>query len=177
MSISPIRTYGDPVLKSAALEVTEIDGKLIALIDQMIETMYAAPGAGLAANQVGVQKRLFVYDAEDGPKAIINPKILESGGEYTMEEGCLSVPGLSWEITRPNEVYLVGLDIEGNEIAIETDEFEGRVFQHELDHLDGILLIERLDEDQKKDAKKLLREMAIRLEADDPDGLGRLFTR
>ena len=176
MSVAPIRTYGDPVLNSRAAEITEIDGKIAALVDRMVETMYAAPGVGLAANQIGIQRRLFVYDIGDGPLAIINPKIVESDGEFTHEEGCLSVPGLSWEITRPDEIYLVGLDLDGNEISIETDEFEGRVLQHELDHLDGILLVERLDEDQRRDAKKLLRNRAVELRGDDPDGLGRLIT-
>ena len=105
----------------------------------------------------------------------INPRIVEMGGEFTMEEGCLSVPGLHWNITRPDTVYLVGLDLDGNEIEIETDDYEGRVLQHEMDHLDGILLIERLDEDQKKAAKKELRELSLRLAPNDPDGLGRLF--
>jgi peptide deformylase len=177
VSTIPIRTYGDPALKSATKEVEDIDARLVALVDQMFETMYAAPGSGLAANQVGVQKRLFVYDAGDGPRVVINPRIVETGGEYTMVEGCLSVPGLSWEITRPNEVYLVGLDLDGNEVAIETDEYEGRVFQHEMDHLDGILLIERLDDDQRREAKRLLRELSVRLGTEDPDGLGSLLDR
>jgi peptide deformylase len=174
MSTASIRTYGDPVLNSRASEVTEIDAKIAALVDKMIETMYAAPGVGLAANQIGVQRRLFVYDVGDGPVTVINPRIVESEGEFTYEEGCLSIPGLSWEITRPDAIHLVGLDLDGNEITIETDDFEGRVLQHELDHLDGILLIERLDDDQRRAAKKLLRERALELSGADPDGLGRL---
>jgi len=175
VSVQQIRTHGDPVLKSVAAEVTEIDGKIAALADRMIDVMYAAPGVGLAANQIGVQRRVFVYDIGDGPLTVINPQIVESEGEWTFEEGCLSVPGLSWEITRPNAVHLVGYDLDGNEISIETDEFEGRVFQHELDHLDGILLVDRLDEDQRRAAKKLLRERAIEISASgDPDGLGLL---
>jgi peptide deformylase len=175
VSVQQIRTYGDPVLKSAAAEVTEIDGKIAALADRMIDVMYAAPGVGLAANQIGVQRRVFVYDIGDGPLTVINPRIVESDGEWTYEEGCLSVPGLSWEITRPNAVHLVGYDLDGNEVSIETEEFEGRVFQHELDHLDGILLVDRLDDDQRRVAKKLLRERAIEISATgDPDGLGLL---
>jgi len=169
-----IRTYGDPVLNQVTKEVTEIDGKIAALASSMIETMYEAPGAGLAANQIGVQKRLFVYDAGDGPVVVVNPRIVESAGEWTFEEGCLSVPGLSWQITRPNEIYLVGYDLDGNELRIETDEYEGRIFQHEMDHLDGILLVERLDDDQKKAAKKLLRGRDLG-GSRDVDGLGRLF--
>lgn len=175
MSNTTIRTYGDPVLKVPAREVTEIDGRIATLAETMIEVMYAAPGSGLAANQIGVQRRVFVYDIGDGPTTIINPSIVESDGEWTFEEGCLSVPGLSWEITRPDRIHLVGYDLDGNEISIETDEYEGRVFQHELDHLDGILLIERLDEDQRAAAKRLLRERALDLSSrPDPDGLGLL---
>jgi peptide deformylase len=142
----------------------------------MIETMYAAPGSGLAANQVGVQRRIFVYDAGDGARTIINPRIPESDGEWSYEEGCLSIPCLSWEIVRPNAVHLVGLDLDGNEISIEATEFEGRVFQHELDHLDGILLVERLDDDQRKDALKILRSRTLDLASSDPDGLSSLFS-
>jgi len=156
-----IRQYGDPVLKQRAHEVEEIDANLVKLVDEMIETMYDAPGAGLAANQVGVQRRLFVYDVGEGPRAVINPEILESTGEWTYEEGCLSVPGLSWPIVRPNRVHLVGLDVDGNEISVEADTLEGRVFQHELDHLDGILLIERLDDDQRREARQILRARSL----------------
>jgi peptide deformylase len=171
-----IRQYGDPVLKERTREVEEIDGAVASLVDSMIETMYAAPGSGLAANQVGVQRRIFVYDAGDGARAIINPRILESDGEWVYEEGCLSIPGLSWEIVRPNAVHLAGLDLDGNEISIEATEFEGRVFQHELDHLDGILLVERLDDDQRKDALKILRSRTLDLAPSDPDGLSSLFS-
>ncbi|NNN01300.1 MAG: peptide deformylase [Acidimicrobiaceae bacterium] len=171
MSSLPIRVYGDPVLNTAASEVEEIDGRIAQLADLMIETMYAAPGVGLAANQIGVQKRLFVYDKGDGPVVVINPLIVESEGEWTYEEGCLSVPGLSWEITRPNAIHLKGYDLDGNEIEVETDEFEGRIFQHEMDHLNGVLLIERLDPDQRRAAKKLLRQRNVEIARSDPDGL------
>ena len=172
-----IRVYGDPVLNQVTNEVQDIDGKIAALAETMIETMYEAPGVGLAANQIGIQKRMFVYDKGEGPVVVVNPRIVESDGEWTYEEGCLSVPGLSWEITRPNRIYLVGLDLDGNEISIETDEFEGRIFQHEMDHLDGVLLIERLDDDQKKQAKKVLQKRLTSIPANDPDGLSRLFRR
>ncbi len=174
MPTLPIRVYGDPVLKEVTTDVTDIDGRVAALAEAMIETMYEAPGVGLAANQVGVQKRLFVYDKGDGPVVVVNPRIVETDGEWTFEEGCLSVPGLSWAITRPNAVHLVGFDLDGQEIDIQTDEYEGRIFQHELDHLDGVLLIERLDDDQRRAAKRVLRERRVRLSADDPDGLRRL---
>ena len=174
-----IRQYGDPVLKETTREVEEIDTKVAALVDSMIDTMYDAPGSGLAANQIGVQRRIFVYDIGDGPHAVINPRIIESDGEWTYDEGCLSIPGLSWEIVRPNAVHLVGLDLDGNELSIEATQLEGRVFQHELDHLDGILLVERLDEDQRKEAVKILRGRTLLLPESNPDGLSRagLFTK
>ena len=175
MSELTIRQYGDPVLKARTRDVEDIDGAVVSLVDSMIETMYAAPGSGLAANQVGGQQRIFVYDAGDGARTIINPQILESDGEWAYDEGCLSIPGLSWEIVRPNAVHLVGLDLDGNEVSIEATEFEGRVFQHELDHLDGILLVERLNNDQRKDALKILRSRTLDLASSDPDGLSNLL--
>ncbi len=167
----PIRRYGDPVLTQRASEVDEIDGRVARLVSDMLDTMYDAPGTGLAANQVGVQRRVFVYDVGDGPKTVINPRVVETSGEWTFEEGCLSVPGLSWPIVRPDRVHLVGLDLDGNEVSIEANTLEGRVFQHELDHLDGILLVERLDDDQRREARRLLRTRVL---AEDPDGLTRI---
>jgi len=163
-----IRIFGDPVLKQRAAEVDNIDGTLAKLAEDMIATMYAAPGLGLAAPQVGVQKRLFVYDIGEGPKALVNPVISESRGEWTFEEGCLSVPDLSWPIVRPNEVHLTGYDLDGNEVSLEGDELLGRLFQHELDHLDGVLLIERLEADQRKEALRILRERALGLPTEAP---------
>ncbi|HZU79374.1 MAG TPA: peptide deformylase [Acidimicrobiales bacterium] len=171
-----IRTYGDPVLRQRARDVEEIDGRLKQLADDMVETMYAAPGVGLAAPQVGVQRRIFVYDTGDGegPRTIVNPVLSEMHGEWTFEEGCLSVPGLSWPIVRPKEVHLTGFDLDGNEVSIEADEYLARVFQHEVDHLDGVLLVERLDDDQRREAKRILRARALQLPDGDPDGLSSL---
>jgi peptide deformylase len=174
VSILPIRTYGDPVLNTPTTDVEEIDAKIAALAESMIETMHDAPGVGLAANQIGVQKRLFVWDKGEGPHVVINPVIVETSGEWVYEEGCLSVPGLSWDIVRPNQVHLKGFDLDGNELDIETEEYQGRIFQHECDHLDGVLLVERLSEDQKRDAKKLLRKRRMNL-TNDPDGLHQLL--
>lgn len=156
-----IRVIGDPVLRRRADEITDVDDRLVRLVDDMVATMYAAPGVGLAAPQIGVEKRLFVYDVGDGPQAIINPVISESDGEWVYEEGCLSVPGLSWEIVRPNAVHLTGYDLDGNEVSFEAEEYLGRVFQHELDHLDGVLLVERLDDDTRAAALRTLRERAL----------------
>ena len=177
VSILPIRVYGDPVLNEVTTEIVDIDGRIAPLAESMIETMYEAPGVGLAANQVGVQKRMFVYDQGEGegPFVVINPTIVESDGEWTFQEGCLSVPGLSWEITRANEVHLIGYDLDGHELDIQTDEYHARILQHEMDHLNGVLLIERLDADQRREAKILLRERRLQIAANDPDGLHRLF--
>jgi peptide deformylase len=158
-----IRVFGDPVLKQRAAEVTELDGRLARLVEDMTATMYAAPGVGLAAPQVGVQQRLFVYDLHDGegPRALVNPVLVESSGEWTFDEGCLSVPGLSFEIVRPKSIFLRGYDIDGKEVEIEADEYEARVFQHELDHLAGVLLVERLDADTRKQALRTLRNRML----------------
>jgi len=163
MSTHVIRVFGDPVLKQRASEVGEVDAAVLRLVDDMVETMYAAPGVGLAAPQIGVQKRLFVYDVGDGPQAIVNPRIDEADGEWEFDEGCLSVPGLYWTITRPKQVHLVGYDLDGNELSIEADEYLARVFQHELDHLDGTLLLDRLDPDTRKEAMRELRRQALDL--------------
>ena len=145
MAAYDIRIIGDPVLRCRAAEIDNIDGTLLRIVDRMVETMYEADGVGLAAPQVGVQKRLFVWDVGEGPRTMVNPRIVESDGEWTYDEGCLSVPGLSWEIVRPKRVHVVGRDLDGNDMSVEADEVEARLFQHELDHLDGTLLIERLD--------------------------------
>jgi len=163
MSPYEIRVFGDPVLKQRATDVENVDGTLVRLAEDMAQTMYDAPGIGLAAPQVGVQKRLFVYDLLDGEGArtVINPVIAETDGEWTFEEGCLSVPGLAWEIVRPKTVLLTGYDLDGNELAIEADEIAARCFQHELDHLDGVLLLERLDNDTRKQAMRTIRNLML----------------
>ncbi|MGK2947600.1 MAG: peptide deformylase [Acidimicrobiales bacterium] len=156
-----IRVIGDPVLRQRASEITDVDGRLARLADDMLATMYDAPGVGLAGPQVGVQKRIFVYDVGEGPQVVINPEIKESRGEWAYEEGCLSIPGLAFELVRPAEVHLVGYDLQGNELSIEADELTARCFQHELDHLDGVLYLERLDDDQRKAAMKIIREQRV----------------
>jgi peptide deformylase len=147
-----IRVLGDPVLKQAAKDVTDIDGRLSRTVDEMLASMYAAPGIGLAATQVGINKRFFVYDLGDetGPQVLINPVIEESSGEWVYEEGCLSIPGIYLEIVRPKIVHVRGLDLDGNEVQIEADELMARLFQHEIDHLDGRLMLEQLDDEHRK---------------------------
>ena len=166
MASYQIRLFGDPVLTQRASEVTDIDGKLVKLAEDMVATMHDAHGLGLAAPQVGIQKRLFVYQLPDrDPVTIVNPTITESRGEWEYEEGCLSIPGLFFPIVRPKEIHLTGFDLEGNEISIEADEIEARCFQHELDHLDGRLLLSMLDKDQKKEAMRELRRRSESVES------------
>jgi peptide deformylase len=164
MSSFSVRFYGDPVLKQVANDVDQVDASLVHLVDDMVETMYDSEGAGLAATQVGIQKRLFVYDIGDGPEVIINPTIVESAGEWYYDEGCLSIPGLLLGIVRPAQVHLRGYGLDGGEVSIEADEFLGRVFQHEIDHLDGILMVERLEDDMRKQALRVLRDRAMGLD-------------
>ncbi|MFM7880134.1 MAG: peptide deformylase [Acidimicrobiaceae bacterium] len=147
-----IRTFGDPVLKTCAAEITNIDSKLVKLTDEMFEVMYQAPCIGLAAPQIGVQKQIFVYDVDDKPQVLINPKIVESSGEWVYDEGCLSIPGLYVEMLRPKLVLVEATNLDGNTIQIEADELLARLFQHEIDHLQGVLMFERMTPDQRKQA-------------------------
>lgn len=158
-----IRLYGDPVLRERCAEVTDIDGALVRLAEGMVDALYEANGLGLAAPQVGVRRRLFVYELDDGrgPQAIVNPAIDEARGEWEFEEGCLSIPGLFFPIVRPKEIHLTGFDLDGNEVSIEADEVVARLFQHELDHLDGTLLFAYLDDEQRKAAVASLRARSL----------------
>jgi peptide deformylase len=153
--------FGDPVLRQRAREVTELDAELARLVNTMIETMHDAQGVGLAAPQVGVQKRLYTYDVGEGPAVLVNPEIVESSGEWVYDEGCLSVPGLSFEITRPKMITVRGIDLDGKEVVLEGDELMGRLIQHEIDHLDGVLLLDRLDPAERKAALRELRQREL----------------
>jgi len=159
VALFDIRAFGDPVLRQRAAEITALDASLAQLAADMLDTMYDAPGVGLAAPQVGVQRRMFVYDINDGngPNTVINPVLMGHEGEQTSEEGCLSVPGLSWPLTRYEKVHLTGVDLDGNELSIDAEGLLARCFQHEVDHLDGMLLLERLDKRDRKGAMKALR--------------------
>lgn len=147
--IRPILRYGADTLHRPARDVARIDRDLQHLIDDMIETMYAAPGVGLAAPQIGVEQRLFVADPSSGRTAadlvvLINPNIVEATGTQREEEGCLSLPGFTASVPRPQRVVLRGLDREGAEVQLEGEGLLARVFQHEVDHLDGTLFVNRL---------------------------------
>jgi peptide deformylase len=156
-----IRTYGDPVLKSKAAPVTDIDGKLVRLVDEMFDTLYESQnGIALAAPQIGVQKQVFVWELdEETPMVVFNPEIVESSGEWVYDEGCLSIPDLYVEMVRPKQVLMRGLDLDGNTVEIEADELEARLFQHELDHLHGILMFDRMTPEQRKEAMTEFRRL------------------
>ena len=161
-----IRTFGDPVLKSEAAPVTDVDGKLRRLVDDMFTTLYdSGNGIALAAPQIGVRKQIVVWDLGDGERHVIfNPEIVESDGEWVYDEGCLSIPGLYVEMVRPKTVLMRGVDMEGNVVEREADELEARMYQHELDHLHGVLMFDRMEADQRKEAlaefRRIQREEA-----------------
>ena len=169
-----IRTYGDPVLKTKAAPITDVDGKLARLVDDMFTTLYESDlGIALAAPQIGVQKQVVVWDFGEDPKTIFNPEIVESDGEWVYEEGCLSIPGLYVEIMRPKTVLLRGIDLDGNPIEWEADEVRARMFQHELDHLHGVLMFERMTPEQRKEAMTEWRRMQEDAEGGQGGGMRR----
>lgn len=147
MAVLKVRKYGDPVLRRRASEVSEITPQLHDTIADMVETMYDEAGIGLAAPQVGIPLRLMVVGDERGrePRAVINPVILARGGEVTAEEGCLSLPGIFAPVTRAEWVDLEARDVDGQPVKLHGRGLLARVFQHEMDHLDGVLFIDRLD--------------------------------
>lgn len=146
MAIRNIREIGDEVLTKKCREVTEMTPRLRELIEDMLETMYEANGVGLAAPQVGILKRIVVIDTTgEAPHILINPRIVESSGEQTGQEGCLSVPGKAGQVTRPNYVKAVALDVNMKEFELEGTELLARAICHELDHLDGHLYVEKVE--------------------------------
>ncbi len=147
MALLKVRTLGDPVLRSKAKKVKEVNEKTNQLIDNMFETMYEEDGVGLAAPQVGMLKRIAVVDIrEDNPIVLINPKIIEEEGKAIMEEGCLSIPNRTGDVIRSRRIKVRSLDKEGNEVEFEAEGFEARAIQHEMDHLDGVLFIDKMVE-------------------------------
>ncbi len=149
MAVLEIRKYPDEILKTKSSEITDIDGNVQKLIDDMIETMYKSKGIGLAAPQVGVSKRLIIVDIspreeKDSLIVMINPQIVSTEGEVLSEEGCLSLPGFITRLKRSEKIFVKGIDRKGKDIEIETNGLLGRAIQHEIDHLDGILLIDRI---------------------------------
>jgi peptide deformylase len=175
MAIREIIILPDKQLRLVSKPVEKVTPEIRKLADDMLETMYDAPGVGLAANQVGVQKRLFVYDVVgDQPGSIVNPVLSAHRGEWEYTEGCLSVPDLHWPIVRFAEVHVDGLDLDGNPLSVDGDDLMARMLQHEVDHLDGRLLLSHLDRRQHKDAMRALRRRAMGLSeaGDDREPVG-----
>ena len=147
MATRKVRYIGDPILKKVCKPVTRMTPNLLTLIDDLFDTMYEARGVGLAAPQVGILRRICVVDVMDeDPVVLINPELVESSGEQTDEEGCLSVPGKCATVTRPDHILVRALDREMNEVTYQVEGLKARAFLHEMDHLDGILYGERASE-------------------------------
>ena len=154
-----IRVIGDPVLRERALEVTEFDRSLRKLAKKMIKIMHDAPGIGLAAPQVGVLQRLLVYDVDDDTQALVNPVLSGFSEELEeIDEGCLSVPGLNMPVSRPVRVHVSALDVYGAAIEFEAEGMLARVIQHEFDHLEGVLIVDRTSRSARAAAMRELAE-------------------
>ena len=145
MAIREVRIMGDDILEKQCKPVTKMTMRTKILIEDMLDTMYDAMGVGLAAPQVGILKRIVVIDVGEGPIVLINPEILETSGEQTGDEGCLSVPGMAGQVTRPNYVKVKALDEDMNEVEYEGEGLLARAFCHELDHLDGHMYTELVE--------------------------------
>ena len=162
MAIWPIRRWGDPVLRSPAAPVTSFDEKLRKLVDDMMETMVAAPGAGLAAPQIGVGLRVFTYSVEEQSGHVVNPVIEVSEEVQEGEEGCLSIPNLQFPRRRAERAVVHGVDVDGDPVTVEGSGFMARCLQHETDHLDGILYVDKMDRDERRQALRAIRDAEVR---------------
>ncbi|MEU8137745.1 peptide deformylase [Streptodolium elevatio] len=158
MAVQPIRLFGDPVLRTAADPVTVFDKELRVLVKDLTDTMTDAPGAGLAAPQIGVSLRVFTYFVDGEIGHLVNPDLDLSDDEQDGPEGCLSLPGLAYDTKRAFGVVAKGFNMHGDPVTIEGTELLARCIQHETDHLDGILFIDRLDREQRKAALRAIRE-------------------
>jgi len=164
MPVLPIRQYPDPVLRVECAPVEEFGSELRRLVDDMIETMHFAPGVGLAAPQVGVELRVAVVDASagldpDAVRVLVNPEVLTSVGVASDTEGCLSIPDFTEQVTRPAAVRVGALDLTGRRYELDAEELEARAIQHEMDHLDGILFVDRLRGLRRHRARSFLRRL------------------
>jgi peptide deformylase len=158
IALSRIRQYGDPALRMKAREVEEFDDDLSRLVERMTVLMHEAQGVGLAATQVGVLRRLFVFVDDGEDRVVVNPVITKSSKDTSTEdEGCLSLRDVHVPVERPSSLTIEGVDVQGNPVKLELDEHTARVVQHELDHLDGVLMLERTDDESRKDALATLR--------------------
>lgn len=166
MAILPIRLIPDPVLRVRCPEITEFDDDLAKLVADMTETMYAAPGVGLAAPQIGVEARVFVVDVSVGKesgalKTFVNPRIVEEKGQDVDYEGCLSIPDISEKVTRPRWIRVEAQDVHGEPFSLETEDFEARAVCHELDHLDGVLFIDHLRGLRRDKVRRKMRKAGL----------------
>ncbi len=158
MAIRPIRLFGDPILRSKAEPVVDFDKEIRQLVRDLTDTMLEAPGAGLAAPQIGVPLRVFAYNVDDVVGHLINPNLELSDEEQFGPEGCLSLPGIEFDCVRALRVVAKGFNEYGDPVVIEGSELLARAIQHETDHLDGVLFIDRLDRESRKAAMKAIRE-------------------
>jgi peptide deformylase len=158
VAVKPIRLFGDPVLTTPAAEVTTFDKELRKLVKDLTDTMVDAPGAGLAAPQLGVSLRVFTYDVDDVIGHLINPVLDLSDEMQEGDEGCLSVPDLAFNTRRSMRVVAKGMNMHGEPVVIEGSELLARCIQHETDHLDGIMFVDRLDAETRKEAMRAIRE-------------------
>jgi peptide deformylase len=162
-ALAQIRQYGDVALRMTANEVADFDDDLLRLVERMTALMHDAQGVGLAATQIGVLRRLFVFEPdEEGPRALVNPVVVETSDDgESDEEGCLSLQGVRVPVDRSLRVVLEGKNENGEDVRYELEGYGARVAQHELDHLDGVLIIDRTDDEHRKDALSTLRPRAI----------------
>ena len=163
MAVLKVRKYGDPLLRRRAAEINEVTPELHRTIADMVETMYDEAGIGLAAPQVGISLRLMVvgHDERREPRALINPVIVDRGGQVTAEEGCLSIPGVFAQVTRAEWVDIEAKDIDGQLVKIHGRGLLARVFQHEIDHLDGVLFIDHLDPVARDRIKRRIKKEGL----------------
>ena len=145
MNESKIVTYGNDILRKKTEDIQELDQEIRDLIPMMYQIMYDSHGVGLAGPQIGISKRIFVYDIGEGPHALINARIVKSKGEVWGFEGCLSIPGLQGEVPRAERITVTGIDENGDQVKINAEDYLARVFQHEIDHLEGMMFIDRAD--------------------------------
>ena len=165
MGILPIRKFGDPVLREPAQDVTNFDNALAKLAEDMLDTMYDAPGVGLAGPQVGVSLRVIVFDDQsgDGPRKLCNPVLSELDGEQDGEEGCLSIPGMYFPTKRAMRCHVEGVELDGTPTSFDAEGFLARIMQHETDHVNGVLFIDRLSDADRREAMRILRGQELGL--------------